>query len=328
MNILAVEKEHQSAVEYYRAGPLAAMRRYFGFRVDFVPARQIREANLSSYDLFFCHRPVTKAELNAILVAKEHGLKIVLDYDDLIWRIPVCNPAILSYTPDAQNTTQEAVGLADLITVSTPGLAEQIRLEFGQESTVIRNAWNERGRYAKEWNEPQPDKPIKVLWRGSNTHDGDLMTHKEAFKPNARIDFHFFGSLPWYLLQAYGGHLPHFGFTSPAPSFAEYMTTLRTLRPSFVVVPLEDSEFNHCKSGIAAMEAIQCGAIPMVPGYMEEFDLFPALRYTHGKLGGVFEEALELIDPTHLFNRCRDSLSDNTLYQACLKRKAAFEGLL
>lgn len=285
MNILAIQKEKQSAVEYYRASPLLTMSRTYKCRVDFIPSREIRETALMEYDILFSHRPVTPSEIRSLALAKSHGLKIVLDYDDLIWSIPVSNPAILHFTEDAAFATQEAMRLADLVTCSTPALQAAIKRDWGRDAQVIPNAWDERQRIAKAWNAPKEGKPISIAWRGSDTHAGDLYQARNAFFESNNVKWIFFGMLPWFILKQYGGNLDSFTFQGPTPGFTEYLRTFEKMWPAYVVFPLEDVEFNKCKSNIAWQEATAIGATVIAPAYMPEFANIPCIQYqSHDEL--------------------------------------------
>lgn len=279
MNILAIQKERQSAVEYYRTAPWLGMARTYNCRVDFIPAREVRETALMEYDIIFSHRPVTPAEIRALVLAKSHGVKIVLDYDDLIWNIPVSNPAILHFTEDAAFATAEAMRLADMVICSTPALQAAIQRDWGKDAEVIPNAWDERQRISRAWNAPKVDKPTVIAWRGSDTHAGDLYQARDAFFESSEVKWIFFGMLPWFILKQYGGNLDSFTFQGPTAGFSEYLRTFEKMRPSYVVFPLEDVEFNRCKSNIAWQEATAIGATVIAPAYMPEFERVPCIRY-------------------------------------------------
>jgi hypothetical protein len=156
---------------------------------------------------------------------------------------------------------RKAMVHADVITVSTPELANQVKIEYGRESIVVPNAWND---YALPIQEPAPiieGEKIRIVYRGSNSHDGDLFAHRDAFREYPNIEFIFMGCMPWYFYTNYGGHMTTIIQEAWTNDIFGYFQRLIQLKPHFVVFPLEDNTFNRCKSNIAAIEATVAGAV-------------------------------------------------------------------
>jgi hypothetical protein len=110
-------------------------------------------------------------------------------------------------------------------------------------------------------NEPQNGVNI-VLWRGSSTHQGDMMAYRDAFQEFDNIEYHFWGMAPdLFVGKQYGGHLESWHYKPTEQGIPRYFQNLSLLKPNYLVVPLEDTVFNRCKSKIAWLEATRAGAV-------------------------------------------------------------------
>lgn len=268
MKILILKKP-ESAVTHYRStgvwGPLS--RQFPDVHIALTESRVLTPDVASCYDWIFAHRPGTEADVNAIYLVKRNGGRIWVDLDDLVWQIPPSNPAGQFYGQKVHEYLFHAIDAADVVTCSTKFLAEQIELTFGKPAIIIRNAWND---YLLKQQPPTPkEEQIRILWRGSNTHDGDLMAFREVFRDYPNVAWIFMGSNPWFLHDKHGGHLKYVNHIPWDSNIINYYDTLAQVRPHYVIVPLEDNSFNRAKSDIAALEASVFGAVPIVPRWLE-----------------------------------------------------------
>lgn len=289
MKIAIIGKKMESAVTYYRVTPLIDLCRKNNWQMAIFQPRDVTEDVLTYFDILFMHRPISDAETSLLWTANRLGVKTWIDIDDLLWDIPLTNPALIMHGPKERENLMTSFLNADVITCSTPYLAERIEKDFGRRAIAIPNAWNERTGKPTAFN-AKPEKKA-VLYRGSNTHDGDLFTHRAAFREYENIEFNFMGSLPWYFAKEYGGMLRtirHEGWTN---SFQSYLERLRFINPSFAVVPLENNPFNQAKSNIAAIEAtMYAGAVTIYPSYLPEFAKFPGIPYDNvNHLRSIFD---------------------------------------
>ncbi|MER2511140.1 MAG: hypothetical protein ABTQ25_01735 [Nitrosomonas ureae] len=265
IKIAVLTKPLESATTFYRSsgvfGYLGREMAGFGWQVHNIGPKNFTPDTAAAYDILFAHRPVTDDEIRALRNAKLSGAKIWVDVDDLLWQIPASNPARMSFGPGHAENLRKAMVHADVITVSTPELANQVKIEYGRESIVVPNAWND---YALPIQEPAPiieGEKIRIVYRGSNSHDGDLFAHRDAFREYGNIEFIFMGCMPWYFYTDYGGHMTTIIQEAWNMDIFGYFQRLIQLKPHFVVFPLEDNTFNRCKSNIAAIEATVAGAV-------------------------------------------------------------------
>ena len=278
MKIAVIGKPKESAVTYYFAtAPFAELCRREGWQMAVFMPKDLTPDVLHFFDLVFLHRPIHPSEIRIIWMAKQLGVKVWCDIDDLLWKIPISNPASTMFSPEDRHELMKAMLNADVITCSTPALATAIEREYARHAIVIPNAWNDRGGEMQAFNPKAPRKHI--LFRGSNTHDGDLFTHRSAFRQYDSIDFSFMGALPWYFAKGYGGCLPVIRHEKWTNDILSYFARIREINPTFFIVPLEDNDFNRAKSNIAALEATDAGAVCIYPSYMPEFAKFPGIPY-------------------------------------------------
>lgn len=278
MQIAILKKENESAVSYYRTTPMLEMCRVQNWGCEQVHPKSFTFDSAHNYDILFCHRPGSDGEITALANAKFAGCKVWLDIDDLLWKIPISNDAAQMYNPRVHGYMLQAMENADVITCSTAELKNEIYLEFGKEAVVINNAWNNRPG-SDHIESPKNRIVKKALYRGSNTHAGDVYLHREAFRPYANIEWQFFGLMPWMLLNQYGGHLENVIINTWTSSVRNYFETLYAIGADVLIFPLENNAFNRCKSNIAWIEATQSGAVCIAPSYMPEFADVPCLHY-------------------------------------------------
>ena len=316
MKILVLQKKTESAVTYYRTNvPFAELGRSHKHDVDFMLPKDVTNDSLHKYDVVVFHRPELDIEMRILWLCHVAGIKIWVDIDDLLWRIPTSNPASVLFTPESKTNLQRGFINADIVTCSTPELAKQIGQEFGVEATVIPNTYNDREPLTNNFNYKR-DKAL-ILYRGSNTHDGDLFSYRDAFKPYAHIDYNFMGLQPWYLFQRYGGHLERLFLHGYKQSVLDYFAVIENMKPNFFVFPLEENDFNKCKSNIAAIEATMAGAVIIAPSYMPEFaKIDGALLFDDAR---QLEEILRTIDDD--FARHEDRYAELNVYRNLFMRQ-------
>ncbi len=264
IKIACLTKPIESATTFYRStgvfGHLGRMMAGQGWQVHNIGPKNFTPDTAAAYDIVFAHRPVTDDEIRALRNGKLAGAKIWVDIDDLLWQIPASNPARMSFGPGHAENLRKAMTHADVVTVSTPELANQVKIEYSREAVVVPNAWND---YTLPIQEPAPieeGEKIRIVYRGSNSHDGDLFAHRDAFREYENIEFIFMGCMPWYFYTNYGGHMTTIVQEAWTNDIFSYFQRLIQLKPHFVVFPLEDNTFNRCKSNIAAIEATVAGA--------------------------------------------------------------------
>ncbi len=264
---IALYFDYADPVFFYRLQPWQYLARQGGFEIHNVNAKDQKafEGIIASYDALIISRPHTEAHYNAIKLAKLSGVKVIADYDDDIFAIPKDNP-VWEYTekPRYSKTALSCLMFADERIASTEELLNTL-LKYAPRSdnkgVVIPNAINDFAL-------PLPAKPVlsnsaqtHYIWRGGSTHVPDLVQMKH--RPGK---WTFIGYNPAFLQWDYT-YIPFHGIY-------EYYQRLRTIAAypdSVMIYPLQDNQFNRCKSEGVVLEAAWAGLATIANKSMPQF---------------------------------------------------------
>ena len=94
MKILTITEEVDSIDNYRASGPLFELGKSDGYEVDIASRNFAYSKIFRKYDIFYLQRP-RSIDLETACLAKKFGLKLVVDYDDDLFNVPVHNPAHL-----------------------------------------------------------------------------------------------------------------------------------------------------------------------------------------------------------------------------------------
>jgi hypothetical protein len=268
-------QSRSTGVSYYRGETvMRQLCKANGWQFDAIAAENVTPELLNSYHIYFDLRPTNEKNLNMMYLAWKAGCKIWVDLDDLLWNIPPSNSAATTWSPTAEENLFRALAAADVVTVTTEELAKHTSTKTDRPVIVIPNAWNDYAvAMPNTWNGDDSKTPgvATYFWRGSNTHSGDLYSHRDLFSERNDVIFRFMGELPWYLLKSYGGHLDRLNWDSFTPNTAKYFDKIKEIAPEAFIFPLEDNDFNRCKSNIAWIEATLAGAA-CIASQLPEFE--------------------------------------------------------
>jgi hypothetical protein len=213
----------------------------------------------------------------AIRAARVSGQVIVNDVDDLMWNMPVSNAAWRATHPNTHPDAnvqhyKKVLAASTMVTVSTPFLAEQVRVFCRDaEVVVIRNAID-----LSRWVTHTHAEPPRLGWTGVLTHRSNdieeigLVLETMVGSGYAR-QFRHVGALEFE-------GAPHIaditGLTAeqvaeyPMVPIEEWPNQLRHFDVG--VVPLSDVKFNRAKSCIKGIEYAAAG-IPFVASATPEY---------------------------------------------------------
>lgn len=251
------------ATSFYRAlGPLSAMKKqcdWLNLQVAVTTSAKFGWTTVAGVDAVFLQRPATYAALQLALRAHLHGIPVWVDFDDALGHVPPDNPVFTEFDKSStQKYIKDIMALADVVTVSTPLLRELIETETNREVTVIPNALMDF--FMGPIKERRDQNPA-IVWRGSDTHMRDLMSHTTdllfAAKNLPDISWFFLGYKPWFIVEQMDKDMWR---SESLVGIIEYFHRLRQIAPSVVAVPLVDNIFNRSKSNIAWIEATWAGA--------------------------------------------------------------------
>ena len=212
------------------------------------------------------------------------GKKIIVDMDDNLHELDPSNPSFPHFNrPDVKESVVACMNLADHIIFSTKALQDHYTKErkvmqgdkeviiqafTSKPSTVVPNAIDFN---ITPMQEPRPvNKPVRVLWRGSEHHKKDLETIRPFWdwilkEPGYEV---LFMGLPPHDVYTY---FPGAKCVTWNPSPFAYWEKLAALKADVGIFPLCRTLFNFGKSNIFALEMLCNGVLPVVPDGFEEF---------------------------------------------------------
>lgn len=316
MHLGVITQSPNDGCSWYRSlGPLGRLRRQFPDLFRFAPLMPSESPDWSSLyqvDVLFMQRPNSEDALGWALATKEAGRKLWVDYDDDLFHLPVEHPSYHQLRA-AWPLMQQIIQMADVVSVSTPAL-EAVLSRLNMNVHVIPNAIDETLSCPRA-RDPDTYDPKWLAWRGSVTHQEDLVVGRELMTDPAYTVQYFGHNPPWVrahdLMTPWAG-VPH------------YLQGLRESLAGALVVPLRDNALNRSKSNCAWLEATWAG---LATAHISDGE--PLSEFC--KPGILSESQLREASPDELAAARDESLSyvlDNlTLESVNLKRRALLEGL-
>ena len=277
------------SVQYYRTQGPCALLPQDQFQITIKYTRDLLTTEAWAwgwFDLIFVEKYWTQEAAGLITVAKQHGMKVWLDTDDDKQNIPKYNSASRRWDARQRQIEINILLMADLLTVSTPALKKVYGGANGN-IVVVRNAWNEATMPPVV--PVAAGKPVKMAWRGSPKHSGDIedvrVPFAAAFK-NQAMAWHFYGAQPPAWLD-----FEQRQFSDFMPLYA-YFQRLTIDAPDWLFVPLKDNKFNHSKSDCSALEQNMLAAGGVIaPMSMPEFNRPGVVRYKdNAHLKEIFDQ--------------------------------------
>lgn len=276
LNVMMNIPNPNDATSWYRGvGPFSVMRKNSNSDLNFIFPSTNNWATYELCDVAFFQRPYRQSDLESLQLFKSLGKKVIVDYDDLLLDVPTDNPTHSLYSShETMTTVAKCIAEADLVFVSTQELKNNFRVTgtngrticLNKRVLVVNNALHQR--MIDNFETKKREKII--VWRGSETHQKDLMNHAEEIirtaKENPDWHFCFLGYNPWFITD----HIKSSQCTvSRALSINEYHDFIKNLPAAILIVPLDDNKFNRCKSNIAWIEATYMGAAALCPDWPE-----------------------------------------------------------
>lgn len=280
IELTVVTNPQSAATDFYRSvGPLWYIQKATAgvVNINCITPDSATWFSFFTSDIVFFSRPNGNMLLDIITEVKDMGKRVWVDYDDLLDSLSDYNPAKVHFERyDVKESVKLILAMADAVSVSTQYLKDKYQDQTRNEITVLKNAYDPN---VFRFNPVRPQsEPIRLHWRGSATHLGDLMTVKPVLDyaiTSEQWSVKFHGLQKW-MLHAYPDG---YQIAEWENRLFRYFRTLGEERPDWVVFPLIDDPFNQSKSNISAIEALNAGAGVLAPSGFPEFVLPGVINY-------------------------------------------------
>jgi hypothetical protein len=247
-------------------GPMSYMAKHSGGEISiYLPPNgvQIQWDRLAEFDLIFLHRPCRREDVVLMRMAKLLNIPVWSDYDDWLFHLPAWNPSVLIYhNPEVQENMALCIATTDILSVSSIALQTEFQ-KINPNTVLIPNAYRS-DLYPFRQSEVPERNPVFV-WRGTNTHDGDLLSVASAF-PKLSHKTQFLGGPAYSVLCQMNAE--KYEKIDPVDPMI-YWRAIYQRAPKAWLNPLDDCFFNRCKSNISWIEAIHSGAVCVAPNLPE-----------------------------------------------------------
>ena len=200
-----------------------------------------------------------KETMSIIQKCLNSGKPVIYEIDDNLFEIPKSNPNF--YLRRNQAYFLQLIEKCHAVTVSTDLLKYKF-LNGKNKIYVLPNFINDKiWKFDKK--SYNNKKKLTIGYAGSITHGNDLRQIELAVrqiitKYNDNVNFKFFGCATNFLENECNVDCIQF-----ESEYKLYAQKLQKLDIDLMVVPLEDNEFNRCKSNIKWLEISSCG-IPAI----------------------------------------------------------------
>jgi glycosyltransferase involved in cell wall biosynthesis len=284
-----------SAGAYYRSvGPAVALRSS-GRAMALASHRYLSDDQLQALrpDVVVFQRQIEMEQLKAMSrYRKVLGFKptFLYEIDDLLWDVPVANPAHAAIPKKIKSIIRDAVNICDEVVASTEPMASAMR-SFITPSKIriapnlMPMAFIQKAAEGRANSQFQSDK-IRIGWAGGSSHAADLMILTEiVHELKDRYQFVFMGMMP-------PGITPNDVEFHPSVKLEDYSSGIGQLNLDIALAPLEDHHFNACKSNLRLLEYAAC-SYPVIAS-----DIHP-YRSSPGAIT-VFNTKKEWTDAIHM----------------------------
>lgn len=265
--ILAYCPNPADATSYYRgAYPMKMLdKHYEDISVELVSHDHLPFLNwsfLAGFDLVFMQRPSSDEELILAQLCRINQIPLWVDYDDLLLDLPSTNPNYKFYNQtNVKANISEILTIASLVTVSTNMLGSSLR-NYNSRPIIVPNAHND---YLYPWEMlRKPNAEIDFAFRGSNTHDFDVLSHYELIQKWLEANRYDHQKVTvWGNYNPLFSHPPFniMGECNPPMDTIMFLNQLYNCNHAVIFFPLELNRFNLCKSNIAFLEATFTGGV-------------------------------------------------------------------
>lgn len=213
--------------------------------------------SLIGFDTFIFQRPSHEVHLYLIELAKDMGIRVILDYDDDLLNVPFHNNASITLGEQKANI-KKAIHMADEIWVTTPSI-KHIYKPYNRNIHIIPNSHNDHVFPIE--NKKPFNKETKIMsYRGGASHEADMYQNindiVDMINENQDWTFRFQGSRFKHIEERTGKNHEYTDPTTLMQFYKEY----HELNANIAFFPLLTNVFNIGKSNISLLEATYAGS--------------------------------------------------------------------
>lgn len=236
---------------FYRGlGPYDRLCQEQGWHLTFPVA--LSWASLVGTDVLILQRPATPEHFGMLALAKNMGIKVIVDFDDDNLSVPKDNPTYPQYN---QMPVKEAIlnlaRNADVLQVTTEFLKQKYGI-YNKNTVIIPNALDD-SLVKRRQILPGP-RENKFVWRGNPSQVRNLATVAQQLlavaKKSPNYRFVFFGFEPYELTE----QIPNHEVIQPM-TLMDYYAVLPRIHGKCLYYPLHHQDHSQARSHISWLEA-------------------------------------------------------------------------
>ena len=278
-----------------------------GWVFDVTPAETLYEY-LVTYNTVMLQRVCKWESFYVVQRLRRNGVRVVYDLDDNLWELPPFHPAYKKFGIDEKTAATAIIREVDAVTVTTKAMEDAIALHCGEDVrkkiVIIPNAidvsqFPVRPVYPVSCQDK--DKPFRILWAGSATHEQDFMVCMGALDQFMKahqddsVRVLFVGYLPAQVSRLvqekhWFNRVEHVEFMN----IETYFDMLRRVKADIAIAPLLPCAFNAAKSNIKWMEYTLAG-IPVVASNFPPYSN-TIVHNTNGLLASTKDEWVKALE--------------------------------
>lgn len=231
--------------------------------IELAPSGQYAWDKLAQFDLVFMHRPCRNDDIKLLQLARTMNIPVWSDYDDWLFDLPKWNAnGEFYHNRNIQTNIAACIALSDVVSVST-GVLQKEFSKLNPNVVILPNAY--RDDLFPFRKEKAPPRNETYYWRGSNTHEGDLLSVMDGIRALEK-PISFIGS-PGY--SALSQLRPEQVVNRHVFDTIRYWKGIYDLAGKVMICPLDGHYFNQSKSNIAWIEAVHAGSMIVAPDLPE-----------------------------------------------------------
>ncbi|MFZ4536839.1 methyltransferase domain-containing protein [Propionivibrio sp.] len=246
--ILAAVADTHGCGHYRIILPAITLNQHYKATVEYSSAAfSVPELARIAPDALVLQRQLTDPQIERTAEIRRHfSFPVHFELDDLVTDIPKNSVHRGEIPKDISNRLRKALGLVDTFIVSTEALKVAYD-NYHHKILVVpnrlsRERWQNLAKPYKNHRRP------RVGWSGSVSHTGDLLIIADVVQNlAAEVDWIFMGHCPSQLRPFISEY--HHGVP-----FSEYPEALAALDLDLAIAPLEQNQFNECKSNLKLLE--------------------------------------------------------------------------